>query len=100
MTEIQQIPAKLSVTVARGQIPTSLAASLPLVAMALTLVTLRCWFATHMDFETDEAYYWLWSRSLAASYFDHPPMVAYLIPIGTSLFGDGMLGTAAWRSWR
>jgi 4-amino-4-deoxy-L-arabinose transferase-like glycosyltransferase len=31
----------------------------------------------------DEAYYWLWSRNLDLSYFDHPPMVAYLIKIFT-----------------
>lgn len=68
--------------------------------MVLTLVTLRCWVAAHMDFETDEAYYWLWSRALAASYYDHPPMIAYLIRLGTSLFGDGMPASAAWQFWR
>ncbi len=30
----------------------------------------------------DEAYYWEWSRHLAAGYFDHPPMVALLIRFG------------------
>ncbi len=38
----------------------------------------------------DEAYYWLWSKHLALSYYDHPPMVAYLIKLttilGTSVF--------------
>ncbi|MFZ0422499.1 MAG: glycosyltransferase family 39 protein [Xanthobacteraceae bacterium] len=53
---------------------------------------LRCWVAGRMDFETDEAYYWLWSRKLAASYFDHPPMIAYFIRIGTALFGDTRFG--------
>lgn len=36
----------------------------------------------------DEAYYWVWSKHLSLSYFDHPPMIAYLIklaePLGTS----------------
>ena len=27
----------------------------------------------------DEAYYWMWSHDLQLSYFDHPPMIAYLI---------------------
>ncbi|BDU50919.1 ArnT family glycosyltransferase [Haliovirga abyssi] len=31
----------------------------------------------------DEAYYWVWSKHLQLSYFDHPPMVAYLISIFT-----------------
>ena len=36
----------------------------------------------------DEAYYWVWSQNLALSYFDHPPMAAWLIFISTSIFGD------------
>ncbi len=35
----------------------------------------------------DEAYYWVWSRNLQLSYFDHPPLVAYFIKLMT-LFGD------------
>jgi 4-amino-4-deoxy-L-arabinose transferase-like glycosyltransferase len=40
----------------------------------------------------DEAYYWVWSRSLAAGYFDHPPMVALFVRAGTALIGDSALG--------
>ncbi|MEM7381393.1 MAG: 4-amino-4-deoxy-L-arabinose transferase, partial [Bacteroidota bacterium] len=39
----------------------------------------------------DEAYYWHYSREMAWGYFDHPPMVALLIRIG-SIFFDGELG--------
>jgi 4-amino-4-deoxy-L-arabinose transferase-like glycosyltransferase len=67
-------------------------ALVPLLLLMLAMVALRCWVAGKMDFETDEAYYWLWSRHLAASYFDHPPMVAYFIRLGTWLFGDTILG--------
>ena len=56
------------------------------------MVALRCLVASHVDLETDEAYYWLWSRHLAISYFDHPPMIAYLIRLGTALFGDTVFG--------
>jgi 4-amino-4-deoxy-L-arabinose transferase-like glycosyltransferase len=38
-------------------------------------------------FYSDETYYWLWSKNLDFSYFDHPPMVAYLIKL-TTLFSD------------
>lgn len=34
----------------------------------------------------DEAYYWSWSKNIDLSYYDHPPMVGYLIAI-SSLFG-------------
>jgi 4-amino-4-deoxy-L-arabinose transferase-like glycosyltransferase len=59
-----------------------------ILCVVLAIVALRCWIAGHLDFETDEPYYWLWSRGLALSYFDHPPMVAYFIRLGTMLFGD------------
>ncbi|TMM59382.1 4-amino-4-deoxy-L-arabinose transferase [Maribacter algarum] len=39
----------------------------------------------------DEAYYWYYSKKLAWGYFDHPPMVAWMIK-GSSLFFEGELG--------
>ncbi len=45
--------------------------------------------AAHLELSPDEAYYWLWSKRLAWSYFDHPPMVAWMIAASTRLFGDG-----------
>lgn len=30
----------------------------------------------------DEAYYWVWSKNLQLSYFDHPPMVSWLFWLG------------------
>ena len=36
----------------------------------------------------DEVYYWCWSQQLQLSYYDHPPMTAYMIRAATSLFGD------------
>lgn len=40
----------------------------------------------------DEPYYWIWSKSLAWGYFDHPPAIAFLIRAGTTLFGDTEFG--------
>jgi 4-amino-4-deoxy-L-arabinose transferase-like glycosyltransferase len=40
----------------------------------------------------DEAYYALWARDLAPGYYDHPPMVAYMIRMGTTLVGETPLG--------
>ncbi|HTN49720.1 MAG TPA: glycosyltransferase family 39 protein [Burkholderiaceae bacterium] len=39
-----------------------------------------------------EAYYWLWSRELAWSYFDHPPLAAYSIALTTALLGSTAFG--------
>lgn len=39
----------------------------------------------------DEAYYWEWSRRLAASYYDHPPLVAWILAASTRLLGRSQL---------
>ncbi|WP_086475859.1 ArnT family glycosyltransferase [Arenibacter amylolyticus] len=39
----------------------------------------------------DEAYYWYYAQNLAWGYFDHPPMVAWMIALGSSLC-EGELG--------
>lgn len=36
----------------------------------------------------DEAYYWIYSQYPAWGYFDHPPMIAWLIKAGYSVFQD------------
>jgi 4-amino-4-deoxy-L-arabinose transferase-like glycosyltransferase len=40
----------------------------------------------------DETYYWEWSRNLSLGYFDHPPVLAWLIRAGTEIFGDTAFG--------
>jgi 4-amino-4-deoxy-L-arabinose transferase-like glycosyltransferase len=74
------------------------------------LLVLRAIMAAQLPLSADEAYYWLWSQHLAAGYFDHPPMIAWLIRAGTFLFGDTPLGVrfmgivlslpASWFVWR
>lgn len=39
----------------------------------------------------DSYYYWEWSRHLDLSYYDGPPMIAYLIKLTTLLFGNTLL---------
>ena len=39
------------------------------------------------ELSSDEGYYWFYSRQLQWGYYDHPPMVALLIRIGSFLFG-------------
>ena len=39
----------------------------------------------------DEAYYWIWSKNLSFGYFDHPPLVALWIKLG-SFFFENELG--------
>jgi 4-amino-4-deoxy-L-arabinose transferase-like glycosyltransferase len=51
------------------------------------LTVLRAYAAFHIPLTADEAYYWTWSLHPAFGYTDHPPMVAWLIRLGTSLGG-------------
>jgi 4-amino-4-deoxy-L-arabinose transferase-like glycosyltransferase len=48
---------------------------------------LRMLYAGSFAIVPDEAYYWQWSRYLALGYHDHPPMIAWLIYLSTTLFG-------------
>jgi membrane-associated phospholipid phosphatase len=44
------------------------------------------------DLSPDEAQYWTWSKHIDWSYYSKGPMIAYLIYLGTSLFGDTVFG--------
>jgi Dolichyl-phosphate-mannose-protein mannosyltransferase len=76
-------------------IRTATSAFWPIAALSAglaMLTALRLALAASMALTPDEAYYWVWSRALAAGYFDHPPMVAFWIRAGTWLAGDTALG--------
>lgn len=46
----------------------------------------------YVPLHPDEAYYWEWSRHLALSYFDGPPLMAYIIHFFTKIFGNTVTG--------
>ena len=63
------------------------------------LITIRslfytCWLifslvqAAGTELFDDEAYYWVYSKFLDWGYFDHPPMIAVLIKLGTLIFSE------------
>lgn len=64
-------------------------AALWLIAIA-TLFHLA--YSTHLELVGDEAYYWLWSRHPDICYLDKGPMIAWLIWVGTALFGQTVFG--------
>jgi len=63
-----------------------------LVAALLCLTTAKLWFGARAELLPEEAYYWTYLQHPALSYFDHPPMVAWVIGAGTWLWGDSELG--------
>jgi len=62
------------------------------VLLLCAVTAYRLWFTTRLELVPDEAYYWLWSKHLAASYRDKGPLVAWAIALGTRLFGDSPFG--------
>ena len=63
-----------------------------IVGVLVAGVVVRLIFAGLIPLFGDEAYYWEWSRRLAAGYFDHPPGIPILIRGGTTLLGASALG--------
>ncbi len=65
-----------------------------LCALGLILVfaAVRLWLTGELDLVQDEAQYWDWSRHLQLSYYSKGPLIAWLIAVGTGLFGDTELG--------
>ena len=66
-------------------------ALMALAALVLVSTGLHAWVAAVAPLSGDEAYYWLWSRRLQLSYFDHPGMSAWWIAAATELFGESPL---------
>lgn len=62
---------------------------------------LRLAFLGVVDLVPEEAYYWNYAQHLDIGYLDHPPMVAWLIWLGTGLFGNTEFGvrTGAYVAW-
>lgn len=65
-----------------------------LLALALALTLYRVWVVHHSGISLffDEAQYWDWSRHLQWGYYSKPPLIAALIKVGATLFGDGVIG--------
>jgi len=59
-------------------------------AMILIAVSglLRLLWSGAVELAPDEAYYWTWSQIPDWGYFDHPPLLAWLIRGSTALLGD------------
>jgi dolichol-phosphate mannosyltransferase len=64
-----------------------LAIGLIVYAFALRLV-----YAGSVELLPEETYYWNYSRHLDIGYLDHPPLVSWLIRLGTDVFGQSQFG--------
>jgi len=73
--------------VGRGSRWQLLAWSVVVCAFVLRLV-----YLAQIELLPEETYYWNYSRHLDIGYLDHPPMVAWLIRLGTTICGDTQFG--------
>lgn len=72
-----------------------------LLAAVAVLLLLKLVFAVVTEVAADEAYYWTWSQNLALSYYDHPPLNAWLLALSQFVFGSNKFGlrVGSWLSF-
>ncbi len=59
-----------------------------LLLLLLVFFTIKVFFLMYANPLPDEAYYWLWSKNMSFSYFDHPPMVSWSQALLSSFFDN------------
>lgn len=73
---------------------TSILSGLPLRLVQIVCVLLILLKLAHLSFAgvfMDEAYYWMWGQHPALSYYDHPPLNAWLLSLSSAVFGWNVL---------
>ncbi|WP_439575225.1 glycosyltransferase family 39 protein [Phreatobacter sp.] len=73
-------------------LPVGAGSVLAVVLLVAVLTGVRLAAAGSLGLAADEAYYRTWSQHLAPGYFDHPPMVAWLVRLSTAVGGDTPFG--------
>ncbi|PSJ16642.1 glycosyltransferase family 39 protein [Nitrosomonas supralitoralis] len=62
------------------------------VGVVAFIILLRLIYLGQAQLIPDEAYYWNYAQHMDLSFYDHPPMVAWLIWLGTAIAGDNEFG--------
>jgi dolichol-phosphate mannosyltransferase len=86
---------------ARPRMPSDVRWRVAAIGVLGYVLALRLVFLGLVDLVPEETYYWNYAQHLDIGYLDHPPMVAWLIWAGTSLFGDTGFGVriGAYLAW-
>lgn len=64
----------------------------PFLLLIASLTLFRLIYINLIPITPQEAYYWYYSLKPDLSYFDHPPVTAYSILLGTYIFGKSIFG--------
>jgi dolichol-phosphate mannosyltransferase len=62
------------------------------IGVVIFVILLRLVYFGLAQLIPDEAYYWQYAQHMDLSFYDHPPMVAWLIWLGTSILGHNEFG--------
>lgn len=63
-----------------------------LQAIAAFFIAIKVVYVFQVGPIMDEAYYWMWGQHPGLSYFDHPPLQAWLLGVSDAIFGRSLLG--------
>ena len=63
----------------------------PVIVFFIATILFNLLYNMTLPLHFDEAYYWVWSKHPQLSYFDHPPMIAWLIKLATISADDEWL---------
>ena len=82
-------------------LPSRALAKYIIIGSVAALAVLKLLYLGLPELMEQEAYYWNYAQHPDLSYLDHPPMAAYLIWLGTALFGTTEFGVriGAYLSW-
>jgi dolichol-phosphate mannosyltransferase len=83
------VPGYAQILSTAATISRARALAIGLIAYAFVL---RLVYLGSVELLPEEAYYWNYARHLDIGYLDHPPMVAWLIKLGTAVFGQTQFG--------
>ena len=83
------MPGYAYVLASHGSKPPARTLAIYLIVFAFAL---RLVYLESVELLPEETYYWNYSRHLDIGYLDHPPMVAWLIWLGTAAFGQSEFG--------
>lgn len=53
---------------------------------SLLFFVFRTWLSIYGGLHPQEAYFWTWAQNLHLGYYDHPPLIAYVIRVGQEIF--------------
>ncbi len=59
----------------------------PVVIICFLLIVIRIFFINVMGIMPQDAYYDFYAQHIDLSYYDHPPLIAYILRLFTTLFG-------------